>query len=103
MIQLLQVNFSINFGAGCKGVIDLRAQTLVCGFTAENHTLKSVPPLRCRLPTEHCLRVSEIVELQINLREDLGHHNNLTGVHRKGKRNHNRFPFFRLDDGPENG
>ncbi len=38
----------------------------------------------------------KIVEDQIDIRQHLGEQNDLAGVHRFGKRFHNRFPFFCL-------
>ena len=44
VIQLLHINFSIDFGRCRKGVTDLDTQTVDFGFIAENRRQKSVPP-----------------------------------------------------------
>jgi hypothetical protein len=44
----------------------------------------------------HWRAVFKTVEAQIFLREYFGQHDDLTSVHRIGKRNMNRFPIFCL-------
>lgn len=46
------------------------------------------PPLRSRR------RLRKIIEVKIYVREHLGQQEYLSRVHRDGKRNYNRFPFF---------
>lgn len=46
------------------------------------------------LPSVDGLPRREVVKRQVFLRQKFGEHDYLPGVHGKGKRNPNRFPFF---------
>ena len=60
-----------------------------CGYIKHGHGSQSTP-------TMHGVAGCEVVEVQIGCGEELGQHDDLTGVHRNGKRNPNRFPIFYL-------
>src|SRR5260370_41889271 len=81
--ELLRLNCSIDVGLVCKSLTRLESVR---------------PNSRRAIPFRHWHRPGEIIETKIDFRKHLGHEDDLAGVHRNGKQNLNRFPFFCLRD-----
>ena len=60
----------------------------------EDRSHRGVPDLLRRLPAVAWVFAGEVVKAHVTAREHFGQHDDLSGMHRNGKRNLKRFPFF---------
>ena len=76
-----------------------RIESLMEGERAdiEDNVFGSIDLKICRLAQTHDWDAGvELIEAQVCGGHHLCQHDDLSGVHRNGKRNHNRFPIFCL-------